>query len=201
MTYQRKDRFYKKAKEKGLRSRAAFKMMELDSKFQLLREGMIVIDLGCWPGGWLQVISRKIGTGGRVIGLDTEAINPLPEKNISFIKGDIREERTRQLLLAELGRKVDLIVSDMAPNLSGIRFQDHYNSYELAEQAFKLCRSILREQGDFLVKIFPGEELEQFKENLKGSFVQVKVFSPDSTRKGSSEVYLIAKGFRNGRPK
>lgn len=201
MTYQRKDHFYKMAKEKGLRSRAAFKISELDSKFRLLREGMVVIDLGCWPGGWLQVISRKIGSGGHVIGLDTEAMNPLPEKNISFIRGDIREERTRQLLLTELGRKVDLIVSDMAPNLSGIRFQDHYNSYELAEQAFKLCRHVLRENGDFVVKIFPGEELEQFKENLKGSFAQVKVFSPDATRKGSSEVYLIAKGFRNGRPK
>lgn len=198
MSYQRKDRFYKKAKEAGFRSRAAFKLMEMDSKFHLFKAGMVIVDLGCWPGGWLQVISKAIGHFGKVVGLDTEPLPPFPEKNVSFIKGDIREERTRQLLLAELGRKVDLIVSDLAPHLSGIKFQDHYNSYELAEQAFKLCRMILRENGNFVVKIFPGEELEQFKQNLKGSFSRVQEFIPDATRKTSSEIYLIAKGFRNG---
>jgi 23S rRNA (uridine2552-2'-O)-methyltransferase len=201
MPYKRKDRYYKKAKEEGFRSRSAYKLIEMDDKFHLLKAGLVVVDLGCSPGGWVQVISRAIGWEGKVIGVDTEPIPPANEKNVSFIRGDIREEGTRQLLLAELGRKVDLIVSDMAPHLSGIKFQDHYNSYELAEQAFKLCRMILKENGDFVVKIFPGEELEQFKQNLKGSFAQIRTFIPEATRKTSSEIYLIAKGFKNGRQK
>jgi len=201
MPYQRKDRFFKKAKETGFRSRAAFKLIEIDKKFHLFKEGLVVVDLGCAPGAWLQVISKGIGLLGKVIGLDTELPPPFSEKNASFIRGDIREEGTRQMLLAELGRKVDLIVSDMAPHLSGIKFQDHYNSYELAEQAFKLCRMILKENGNFVVKIFPGEELEQFKQNLKGSFSQIKTYIPEATRKTSSEIYLIAKGFKNGRQK
>lgn len=197
MAYHRKDHYYKKAKETGLRSRAAFKLAEIDSRFRIFRSGMTVIDLGCSPGSWVQVISRAIGNEGKVIGLDIDALPPFSEKNATFIRGDIREDRAKQLLLAELGSKVDLIVSDMAPHLSGIKFQDHYNSYELAEQAFKLCRMILKENGNFVVKIFPGEELEQFKQNLKGSFSQIRIFIPQATRKTSTEIYLIARGFRN----
>lgn len=197
--YQRKDQFYKKAKDTGLRSRAAFKLMELNQRFRLLKPGILVVDLGCWPGSWMQVASKEIGAFGRVIGLDLETLDGMGEKNAAFIQGDIREERTRQLLLSELGRKVDLVLSDMAPNLSGIKFQDHYNSYELAEQAFQLCKLVLREGGDFVVKIFPGEELEPFKNNLKGAFAQIKTFIPDSTRKSSSEVYVVGKGYKNGK--
>lgn len=197
MPYERKDRYYKKAKEAGYRSRAAFKLIDLNRKFHLFKDGMVVIDLGCAPGSWVQVISQAVGPFGKVIGLDIEPLPPFPEKNVTFIQGDIREEGTRQLLLTELGRKVDLIVSDMAPHLSGIRFQDHYNSYELAEQAFKLCRMILREGGSFVVKIFPGEELEQFKLNLKSSFSQIKAHIPEATRKTSTEIYLMAKGFQS----
>lgn len=197
--YQRKDHYFKKAKDTGLRSRAAFKLMELNQRYRLLRQGQLVVDLGCWPGGWMQVISKEIGPFGRVIGLDIEPMEMQGMRNTCFIQGDIREERTRQLLLAELGRKVDLVLSDMAPNLSGIKFQDHYNSYELAEQAFQLCKLVLREGGDFAVKIFPGEELEPFKDNLKNAFTQLKTFIPDSTRKTSTEIYLVAKGFKNGK--
>lgn len=197
--YQRKDQFYKKAKDTGLRSRAAFKLMELNQRFRLLKKGMLVVDLGCWPGSWMQVAAKEVGPFGQVIGVDLEPLDPMGEKNITFISGDIREERTRQLLLAEIGRKVDLVLSDMAPNLSGIKFQDHYNSYELAEQAFQLCKLVLREGGDFVVKIFPGEELEPFKNNLKNAFAQIKNFIPDATRKTSNEVYLVAKGYKNGK--
>jgi 23S rRNA (uridine2552-2'-O)-methyltransferase len=198
-SYQRKDRYFKKAKEDGLRSRAAFKLMEMNQRFKLLKKGILAVDLGCSPGSWVQVAAKEIGPFGHVIGLDLENLPPFPEKNATFIHGDIREERTRQLLLAELGRKVDIVLSDMAPNLSGIKFQDHYNSYELAEQAFQLCKLILREGGDFVVKIFPGEELETFKSNLKKAFAQIKTFIPDATRKTSTEIYLIAKGFKNGK--
>lgn len=199
MHYDRKDRFYKKAKEDGLRSRAAFKLVEINKKFRLIRPGMLVVDLGCAPGSWAQVSSNMVGSAGKVVGIDMEPVPVINDKNVSFIKGDVRDETTRQRLLRELGRKVDVVLSDMAPHLSGIRFQDHYNSYELAEQAHQLCRLVLRENGDFVVKIFPGEELEPFKENLKGSFSEIKTFIPEATRKTSTEVYLVAKGYKNGR--
>ncbi|HEX5038217.1 MAG TPA: RlmE family RNA methyltransferase [bacterium] len=194
--YQRKDRYFKKAKEEGLRSRAAFKLMEMNQRFKIFKKGSLVVDLGCSPGSWVQVAAKEVGPFGHVIGIDLEALPPFPEKNVSFILGDIREERTRQLLLADLGRKVDIVLSDMAPHLSGIKFQDHYNSYELAEQALQLCKVVLREGGDFVVKIFPGEELDLFKGNLKNAFSQIKTFIPDATRKTSTEIYLIAKGYK-----
>ena len=197
MAYERKDRFYKKAKDTGFRSRAAFKILEINKKFRLFKPGMSVIDLGCWPGSWLQVIAREVGLTGRVIGVDLEVMNALPEKNVTLIRGDIRQEYTKQRLLLELGCKVDVLVSDMAPNLTGIKFQDQFNSFELAHEAFKLCRTILKEKGSFVAKIFPGEEAETFMRDLRSSFGQLKVFSPEATRKTSDELYLVATGFKN----
>ena len=181
--YLRKDPYYKKAKELGFRSRSAFKLLDINKKYRLLEPGMQVIDLGCAPGGWIQVLSKEVGPSGMVVGIDLDAVGLPQTKNVMFIRGDIREERTRQLLLATLSRKVDLVVSDIAPNLSGIPFQDHYNSYELAEQAFKVCQTVLRHSGAFLVKIFPGEELEPFRQHLKAFFPRVDLFIPPSTRK------------------
>lgn len=195
--YNRKDKYFKKAKENGYRSRAAFKLLDIEKAFHLLKPGLLVVDLGCAPGAWMQVIVKGVGPFGKVIGVDLESITHFPEKHVKFIRGDIREENTKQLLLTELGRKVDLIVSDMSPHLSGIKFQDHYNSYELAEQAFQICHFLLKENGNFVVKIFPGEELELFKQNLKSAFQQVKTFIPTATRDTSNEIYMIAKGFHS----
>lgn len=195
-SYQRKDHYYHKAKQEGFRSRAAYKLMELNEKFRLLRPGMHVVDLGCAPGSWLQVISQEVGPSGFVVGLDTEEFSLPSLRNATFIRGDVREEMTVQRLFAELGRKVDLIVSDMSPHLSGIKFQDQYRSYELAEQAFKLSQKILRENGQLVFKIFPGEELEPFKNRLRQNFPQIKTYVPESTRKSSTEMYLIARGFQ-----
>lgn len=194
-SYLRKDTYYRKAKEAGFKSRAAFKLVEIDKKFRLFRSGMQVVDLGCSPGSWLQVIANEIGPSGYVVGVDVEE-TATPLKNVSFIKGDIREERTKQVLLSALGRKVDLVLSDMSPHLSGIKFQDHYNSYELAEQAFKVCHMLLKREGSLVVKIFPGEELESFRQNLKACFPRVVLYTPNATRKSSTETYIIAKGFR-----
>ncbi len=194
--YNRKDKYYHKAKDEGFRSRAAYKLIQINQQFKLLKPGISAVDLGYAPGSWMQVISREIGSLGKLIGIDLESPKFTPEKNTEIITGDIREERTKQLLLMALSRKVDLIVSDMAPHLSGIKFQDHYNSYELAEQAFKICRIVLKETGNFVVKLFPGEELGQFKQNLKGSFKKIDTYIPDATRKSSTEVYLIARGFK-----
>ncbi|MBI2083160.1 MAG: RlmE family RNA methyltransferase [Deltaproteobacteria bacterium] len=196
-SYQRKDFYYQKAKKLGLKSRAYFKLEDLNKKFRLLKPGIHVVDLGCAPGGWLQFIAQEIGPQGAIVGVDIEKMNSALPKNATFIQGDIQNESTANQLLAGLGRRVDLLVSDLAPHLSGIKFQDQYRSYELAKQAFKLCHFVLREQGDFVAKIFPGEELEQFKTELKKAFLNVQLFIPPSTRKSSSEVYIVAKGFRN----
>ncbi|MBI2982426.1 MAG: RlmE family RNA methyltransferase [Deltaproteobacteria bacterium] len=197
--YQRKDFFYRKAKALGRRSRAYFKIEELGKRFKLFKTGTQVIDLGCSPGGWLQYIAQEVGPTGGVIGVDLEGLPPPLPKNASFIKGDIREESTKNRLLSRIGRRVDLLVSDIAPHLSGIKFQDQYKSYELARQAFGLCHLVLKENGDFVAKIFPGEELELFKAELRNAFSKIQVFIPESTRQSSSEVYIVAKGFRNNR--
>ncbi len=201
MAYNRKDRFFKKAKEEGFRSRAAYKLQEISKTFKILKPGLLVLDVGCAPGSWLQVISKEVGQHGKVIGVDLEPISHFSQKNIIFIEGDIREEITVQRILHALGRKVDVVVSDMAPHLSGIKFQDHYNSYELALQALQLCHLVLKEGGNFVTKIFPGEDLETLKQKLKESFAPIKEFIPGATRKTSTELYLVAKGFKNGRQK
>lgn len=194
--YQRKDRYYRKAKDEGLRSRAAYKLMEINQRFKVLPKGALVIDLGCSPGSWSQMAAKTIGPFGQVIGIDLEPLQPLGERNVMFIQGDIREEKTIHRLFSELGRKVDVVLSDMAPHLSGIKFQDQYNSYELANQAFQTCKKVLREGGDFVVKIFPGDELETLKDDLKTHFGQIKTFIPDATRKTSTEIYLVGKSFK-----
>lgn len=197
MAYNRKDKYYQKAKKEGFRSRSAYKLEEMDKKFHLFKPGMLLVDLGCAPGGWMQVAARAIAPHGQVIGVDLERMTPLAEKNALFIQGDIREPWTHQRLLAELGRKVDVVLSDMAPHTSGIKFQDQYHSYELAVQALQMCNVILRDTGKFVVKIFPGEEFDPFKSQLKSHFSQIKDYIPDATRKTSTEVYLVAQGFTN----
>ena len=195
MAYERKDFYYRQAKEKGFKSRSAFKLLDLQKKFRLIKPGMNIIDLGAAPGGWLQVSANLIGNSGKVIGIDLESINGLQGKNIDFIQGSIEEAQTNRLLLTRIGRKVDLVLSDLAPHLSGVKFQDAFHSYLLAQKAFELCRLVLREGGNFVVKIFPGEELDDFRENLKNSFRKVSSYTSEATRKSSIEIYLVAKGF------
>ncbi len=195
--YDRKDRFYKKAKEDGWRSRAAFKLIEIHQRFHIFKKGIQVLDLGCFPGSWMQVALKEVGPSGQILGIDLDEVVPFSQRNAVCLQGDLRVESTRRRLLTELRRKADLVLSDMSPNLSGIKFKDHFNSYELAELALDMCFHTLIEGGDFVVKIFPGDELEIFKKRMKDSFEQIKIFIPDATRKTSTEVYLVGKGFQN----
>jgi 23S rRNA (uridine2552-2'-O)-methyltransferase len=194
--YNRKDRYYKKAKDEGWRSRAAYKLMEIHQRFKIFKQGMQVVDLGCFPGSWMQIAIREIGPSGRIIGIDLEEVLPFSQRNAVCLQGDLYVESSRRRLIAELARKADLVLSDMSPNLSGIKFKDHYNSYELAELGLQMCFQVLKEGGDFVTKIFPGNELEIFKQHMKESFQQLKIFIPDATRKTSTEVYLVGKGFQ-----
>lgn len=187
--YERKDYFYKKAKKEGLASRAAYKIEEIQKGFKITKPGNTVLDLGCAPGGWLQFLSKITGLNGFVIGIDRAPLKiPLP-KNATFIQKKIEEVAENEL------PKVDCIVSDLSPDLTGIPFKDIYQSFELAQMVWRVSRALLKPGGNLVLKIFPGEETNQFKMELKKYFKSLKTFIPQATRKTSSEVYIIAKGY------
>jgi 23S rRNA (uridine2552-2'-O)-methyltransferase len=193
--FDRKDYFWRRAKKEGYRSRATYKLLHLQDRYRIFRKGDRVVDLGCAPGGWLQVIADAIGPGGRAVGLDRNPIEPLPFSTVHFVHGDIRDQSVREQIAAYLNGSADVVTSDMAPDLSGIRFRDHHLSCELAIAGLEFCSDILRQGGTYLSKVFEGEELNDLHVKLRHSFKLVKRIVPDASRKGSSEIYLLAKGF------
>ncbi len=197
--YERKDHYYQKAKEAGLASRAVYKLEEMDRRFKLLKPDFKVLELGCAPGGWLQYLSKKVGKSGKVVGVDLLKIqSSLPPQAI-FIQGDITQEKVQQDCMSHLGGKADLVLSDLSPNLSGVKFRDCYASYQLAVLVFSITQKILKRTGDMVFKIFPGEEWKELKKEIQQHFTEIKTFIPDATRKGSSEIYVIARSL-NGKP-
>ena len=197
--YKRKDGFYQQAKLKGYRSRAAFKLRQLNHDFHLIKQGDRVVDLGCAPGGWMQVALELVGKQGFVLGIDLLRIENPGGKNAAFLQGDIREEWVAEAIREKLGRAADLVISDLSPNLTGIRHADHHHSIQLSRDAFKLARGILKRGGIFLVKTFLGPEFSSLKKEMEAAFQTVKVTRPEATRKGSRELYLIGKGYRTER--
>lgn len=196
MAYERKDHYYKKAKKEGKPSRAAYKIEQLQKKLKVINRGDFVIDLGCSPGGWFLELSKMVGSKGNVIGIDVLALRvPIP-KNGTFILGDIMNPDAIDQICLRLTRDADVIVSDIAPNLSGISFRDAYRSVELAVRALEICKGILREGGNFIVKVFPGEELSGLKKAMQKAFKKVETVVPPATRKTSSELYLIGMGHK-----
>jgi 23S rRNA (uridine2552-2'-O)-methyltransferase len=187
------DAFVKRAKHEGYRSRSAFKLMEILEKDKLVRPGMTVVDLGAAPGGWSQVLAPLVGPKGLVIALDLLEMTPL--SGVQVIRGDFSEAETL-LLLEELtaGRAVDLVVSDMAPNISGVGLVDQARSIHLAELALELARTKLKPGGSLLVKVFQGSGMDEFRKELSASFSSVAVRKPKASRDRSSELYLLARG-------
>lgn len=192
----RKDEYYKKAKKLGYRSRAAFKLIEACKKHNLIKPGEKVLDIGCAPGGWLQVASQKVGPKGLVIGVDIKQIKPLPNKNIKFIKGDILQNETIEKILKEAKGKFDTIISDASPNISGIWELDHARQMQLSEKILEQCPKLLKPGGNLFLKAFQGNLLNQFTENLKTKFQTVKYFKPKASKPKSSEIYIIAKNYQ-----
>jgi len=184
--YNRKDYFYKRAKEEGFRSRAAYKLIEIQNKYKIFKKGDYVLDLGCAPGGWIQVALKYIGKNGKIKGIDLLDVKPFKESNVEIIKGDINEYNFN-------GDSFDVILSDMAPNTSGIKHADYYRSYELCLKAFEIAKNNLKREGNLVLKIFQGKEFNDLKAQLKKEFNQVITFKPKSSRSTSSEVYLICK--------
>jgi 23S rRNA (uridine2552-2'-O)-methyltransferase len=193
------DPYVKRSVQEGYRSRAAYKLMEIDDKDRLLRPGAVIVDLGAAPGSWTQVIRERLSrngkASGRVLALDILPMDPLPD--VEVILGDFREEAVEQELERKLeGGKVDAVLSDMAPNLSGIAAADAARSLLLAELALDFAVKHLKPDGVFLVKAFQGSGHSQYVERLKRSFRSVAVRKPAASRESSAEVYLLARGLR-----
>ena len=187
------DPYVKQAQAEGWRSRAVFKLQELQDKYQLVRRGMTVVDLGAAPGGWSQYVQRILDGQGRVIALDLLEMEPIAD--VAFIQGDFTEDEPLALLESELnGRQVDLVLSDMAPNMSGMDAVDQPRAMYLAELCLDFCRQWLKPGGAMVVKVFQGEGFDAFLKECRDAFDRVVVRKPGASRPRSREVYLLGTG-------
>ena len=193
------DPFVQQAKAQGYRSRAAFKLIEMDDRDRLIRPGEVVVDLGATPGGWSQVAVQRMKGQGRVIALDLLEMAPI--HGVDFIQGDFREESVLQALENLLaGQRVGLVLSDMAPNISGVPLSDQARVMHLAELGMAFSREWLKPEGAFLVKVFQGHGYEDFVREMRQTFKTVTTRKPEASRDRSAEVYLLGRGLRQGSP-
>ncbi|MEC4726361.1 23S rRNA (uridine(2552)-2'-O)-methyltransferase RlmE [Shewanella sp. D64] len=189
------DHYVKLAQKRGFRSRAAFKIEEIQEKDKLIRPGMTVVDLGAAPGGWSQVAVKLAGDKGKVIACDILPMDPIV--GVDFLQGDFREGKVLDALLTRVGdAKVDVVLSDMAPNMSGTGGVDQPRAMYLVELALDMCHQVLAPNGCFAVKVFQGEGFEEYMKSVKEAFKTVKTRKPDSSRARSREVYLVATGYK-----
>ncbi|MGF1732849.1 23S rRNA (uridine(2552)-2'-O)-methyltransferase RlmE [Photobacterium kasasachensis] len=189
------DKYVQEAQKKGYRSRAIFKIEEIQNKDKLLKPGMTVVDLGAAPGGWSQYAAEVVGDEGQVIACDILPMDSLP--GVSFLQGDFREEAVLDALLDRIQPDmVDLVLSDMAPNMSGNLASDQPRAMYLVELALDMCRQVLAPNGSFAVKVFQGEGFDQYLADVRSMFKVVKIRKPDSSRDRSREVYIVATGYK-----
>ena len=191
----RKDEYYNRAKQEGYRTRAAYKLKQLDREADLFAAGDTVVDLGAAPGGWLQVAAEEVGESGTVVGVDFQRIREVEHDNVETIKGDMTDDRTKERLTDHIGHQgAAVVVSDMAPNMTGEYDLDHARSVHLARQAFEVATELLATGGDFVVKVFQGQDLDALREDIEPTFQYVRTMNPEASRDSSSEVYLVGKG-------
>jgi 23S rRNA (uridine2552-2'-O)-methyltransferase len=181
------DHYVRRARQEGYRSRAAYKLVELDEKHSLFKPGMTVLDLGAAPGGWSQVAAQKVTPGGRVIAVDILQVAPI--SGVTVLKGDFRQ--------VSIEERVDVVLSDVSPNLSGIPNVDQARLLELALAAIEVCAKILKRDGVFVVKSFHGEAFDELRERLEAVFKKVKVVKPSASRGESAETYVVARSLRH----
>jgi len=187
------DKYVLQAHKKGLRSRAWFKLDEIQQGDKLFKPGMTVVDLGAAPGGWSQYVVQQIGNKGRVIACDILPMDPIV--GVDFLQGDFREELVVNALLERVGdQKVQVVMSDMAPNMSGTPAVDIPRSMYLVELALEMCRDILAPGGSFVVKVFQGDGFDEYLREIRSLFTKVKIRKPDASRSRSREVYIVATG-------
>ncbi|MCX6671141.1 MAG: RlmE family RNA methyltransferase [Euryarchaeota archaeon] len=195
-TEKKKEHFYKEAKRVGYRARSAFKLQQIQDRFHLIPKDGIVVDLGAAPGGWSQVAKELVGNQGVVIGVDLSTIKPF--EGILFLQGDVTKTETLEQIKDLMnGRNADVVLSDMSPDISGNYSVDQARSAWLCDCALHVVTQILQPGGHFICKIFEGEDTKAFIKKVKHQFMVVKTFSPEASRKSSSEVYIIAKSFKN----
>ena len=189
------DHYVMKAKEEGYRSRACYKLMELDDKDKLIKSGMTVVDLGSAPGGWSQVAAKRVGDHGLVVASDILPMDGIA--GVTFLQGDFTEEAVFDELMTVIGnRPVDLVISDMAPNMSGMSAVDQPSAMYLVELALDMAKQVLKPGGNYAAKVFHGEGFDEYLKDLRTSFQKVVTRKPESSRARSREVYLVAKGFK-----
>lgn len=199
ITERRREPYHRMAKEQGYRSRAAFKLKQLNSRFGFLDGARYVLDMGAAPGGWLQVASEVVGDRGLVVGVDLESVKPLGLNNVMTIVGDVTDGETLKQIIRLFPGKVDVVLSDLAPNVSGVWDVDHLRQIDLSRIALMLSEKLLKPEGWFVVKVFQGFEYNMFLEEVKSTFSFVKVVKPKASRKASAEIYLVAGNLRNFR--
>lgn len=188
---QERDPYVRRARSEGLRSRAVYKLEQIADKERLLRPGMVCVDLGAAPGGWSQYVAERLGGNVRIVAVDVLPMEPLP--GVEFLQGDFTEDSVFQALLARIGEAgADLVMSDMAPNISGNRAVDQPRSMYLAELALDVARRLLKPRGNFICKFFQGSGAEEYVAAAKAAFARVRVVKPKASRPGSREAYLVA---------
>lgn len=187
--FDRKDHFYKKAKKEGFASRAVYKLQEIQKKYRILKSGNRVLDLGAAPGGWMEITAKEIGPRGHVTGIDRLPLKIHLPPNATFLQQTVEAD-------LKLEKSFDTILSDLSPDLTGITFRDSYQSYALAKLVWQIAQKHLKAKGNLVIKIFPGEETKMLQTELKKSFTKMQIFIPEATRKTSSEIYLVATGFK-----
>ena len=183
------------ARRDGWRSRAVYKLEEIDQKERLLKPGMVCVDLGAAPGSWSQYVTEKLKGKARIVAVDLLAMDSLPE--VEFVQGDFREDEVLQQLLDAIGEEgADLVMSDMAPNISGTKAVDQPRSMYLVELALDMARRVLKPGGSFICKVFQGEGFDEFVRDARNSFERVRVMKPKASRAGSREMYLVARNYQ-----
>ncbi|NHV45407.1 MAG: RlmE family RNA methyltransferase [Candidatus Verstraetearchaeota archaeon] len=190
------DIYYKEAKKRGLRSRSAFKLLEISKKFSIIKKGDIILDLGAAPGGWLQIARMLTGKNGKVIGVDISSIKPFPYDNIFIIRKDVRDPSLIEDIKKISGDQVDVILSDLAPKFSGFHNLDHMRQILLVKSALSIANFLLKKGGNMVIKIIMGSELNELLKEVNKNFNYVKLYKPKASRKHSSEIYLICKEWK-----
>jgi len=194
-TEKKKEHYYRQAKKDGYRARSSYKLKQIQNRFQIFQEGDTVVDLGAAPGGWSQVAKEYVGETGFVVGIDLQAITPY--EDIVFIKGDINDPLSIATIKESVSfHEVNVVLSDMAPNISGNYSIDHAKSIYLSEKSLNVVDALLERKGSFVCKVFMGDLLDEFVDKVQNRFTIVKRFSPPASRKSSSEIYIIGKYYK-----
>ena len=192
----KREHYYRKAKKEKFRSRASYKLLQAVKKYPFIKPGYVVVDLGAAPGGWTQAARKLVEDSGFVLAVDLKLIEPVDEPNVRTIIGDVAEPQTIQNILEFLPRSADVVVSDVSPNVSGVWELDHARQIDLASQSLRIATSILRSGGNFFVKVFQGNTLNKFVDEVKQHFSFVKLVKPKASRAKSAELYVLGRNFR-----